>query len=191
MALAFVGGKPQKVDKPEIKNGNQQLGIQQIVEQVVQEEVQEQEIQVGQQEVGQEKTLLTEEEMLVAGLVDTYTTIQKQLDAIEGLATLLKEQEAAKKQLQSIARSPEYAEGKPVRLVGTEGNYVEFSAKCKQTEVVDRPGLIKAMGQDVFNELAEVSLEKIKQVLTEKEVLIFTAQVPGSRTLKTVFYKKD
>lgn len=187
MALAFVGGKPQKVEK--IENGIQQLGIKQIVEQAVQEqvqEVQEQEVQVGQQE----KTLLTEEQMLVAGLVDTYTTIQKQLDAIEGLATLLKEQEDAKKQLQSIARSPDYAEDKPVRLVGTEGNYVEFSAKRKQTEVVDRPGLIQAMTQDVFNELAEVSLEKIKQVLTEKEVLLFTAQVPGSRTLKTVFYKK-
>jgi hypothetical protein len=167
MVLKFVGdGKVEKV-------------IEEI-DVVKESEKQEEQVSVA---------VVTEEAVSeVLTLVDRYTEIQRMIDEA-GLAPYLKEQESVKKQLQLIAKSDNYPDEKPVRLCGTEGNYVEFTPKRNQTEITDKPGLINAMGQSTWNSLATITLEGAKQVLAESTLLKFTSKVPGSRLMKQIFYQ--
>lgn len=177
MALHFVGGKPTKVNTATPQQQTE------VVEEVVDQ------VKISQQQ--QPASITTEEAVSeVLTMVDEYTDLQRQIDAVD-VAPLLKKQEALKKKLQSIAKSTNYPDDKPVRLCGTGGNWVQFSEKSNSTKISDKSGLIQAMGQDEFNQLAEVTLEKCKQVLSEVDLLKYTAQVPGSRMLKEVHYEPE
>jgi hypothetical protein len=121
----------------------------------------------------------------VLALVDEYTGLQQQIDAAD-ISHLIKAQDVLKKSLQSIAKSKNYAANKPVRLMGTHTNYVEFSAPTNSTKIVDKPGLVAAIGLEQYVELTEITLANAKKVLPENVLGKYTTVVPGSRTLKTV-----
>jgi hypothetical protein len=131
-------------------------------------------------------TVVTEEaNSEVLATVDRYTELQEQIDAAD-VSHLLKEQEGLKKSLQSIAKSDQFPSNKKVQLHGTHDNYVEFSEQANSTKIVDKAGLIAAIGIDKYIELTDITLANAKKVLSEGELEKFTTIVPGARTLKGV-----
>lgn len=136
----------------------------------------------------QNQTLVTTEEANteVLSLVDEYTALEAQIKAAD-VSHLIKEQEAIKKKLQSIAKASYYPAHKPVQLYGTHKNYVEFSAQSNKTEIADKDGLIAKIGVDKYIENTAITLTAANKLLTENELAKYTTTVPGARTMKGVY----
>lgn len=106
-----------------------------------------------------------------------------------GAFLIFKEYELQKKRLSDIAttgdKDQEY-------IISCDAGDVVFSAKKSKTEIVDKPGLIKAMGQKTFMEIAKVTLGDAGKYLSEIELSNVTSvsNELGPRTLKAVLVKK-
>jgi hypothetical protein len=122
----------------------------------------------------------------VLTLVDEYTELQAEIDAVD-ISAQLKAQETIKKRLAQIAKSDNYPSNKPVQLCGTHGNYVEFSAAANSVKITDKAGMAMYLGAPVWIEHTEMTLAEAKKILSENELAKYTSNVPGSRTLKTVY----
>ncbi len=122
----------------------------------------------------------------VLTLVDEYTELQAEIDAVD-ISAQLKAQETIKKRLSQIAKSDNYPSNKPVQLCGTHGNYVEFSAAANSVKITDKAGMAMYLGAPVWIEHTDMTLAEAKKILSENELAKYTSNVPGSRTLKTVY----
>lgn len=122
---------------------------------------------------------LTETQALVNELVylDAH---MKQLEVKEMMAR----HEEVKKRLQSIANDTCISDKEAV-LEGTEGKVV-FSARRTTTTVVDRDQMLEKLTPDVFMQVANVTMTELKKYLSEGEIMSFSGQSYGARTLKTV-----
>lgn len=194
MALTFVGGKPKKKTEIEQPATLQEALTAQSEEQIHIGSNLSGQVQELQQELQQEVTLVStlpvsvvteEASSEVLTNVDRYTELQEQIDAAD-ISAQLKEQEGIKKVLQSIAKSDQFPANKKVQLYGTHHNYVEFSEQANTTKIVDKAGLIAAIGIDKYIELTDITLTNAKKVLSEGELEKFTTIMPGARTLKSV-----
>jgi hypothetical protein len=121
---------------------------------------------------------LTEDQRLVDRVVEIDTEL-KQANAFD----LLKELEEKKKGLQSIAKTFPVTE--EATIAGSIGEVV-YSPCRREVQVIDKEGLIKKLGQKLFNEIAKVSLTDLQKYLSENEIEHFTSVSYGSRSLKTV-----
>jgi hypothetical protein len=146
--------------------------------------------QVSQQQEPQSLIATEEASSEVLTLVDEYVEIQRELNKVD-VTPLLKRQEELKKKLQLIAKSDHFPSNKSVQLWGTHQNYVEFSPQVNSTKIVDKNGLIAAVGQEIFNVVASITLTEAKKLLSENELSHFTATVPGARTMKAVVLGTD
>lgn len=123
-------------------------------------------------------SVLTQEQMLV----DELVMIDLKLKAIDA-KTMLERVDAIKKVLQSIAK--ELPSNEEAIFKGTLGE-ATFSPCRKDTVVVDKNGLVLALGQEMFNKIATVSLTDLKKYLSENEIVPLVTTGFGSRSLKTV-----
>jgi len=122
---------------------------------------------------------MTETQALVNELVylDAH---MKQLEVKEMMAR----HEEVKKRLQSIANDTCIPDKEAV-LEGTEGKVV-FSSRRTTTTVVDRDQMLELLTPEVFMQVANVTMTELKKYLSEGEIMTFSGQSYGARTLKTV-----
>lgn len=103
---------------------------------------------------------------------------------------MLKRVEELKKRLQSIAQES----GAPTDqqyVFDTDDGQVVFSPCRMETRLTDRPGLIKALGQETFNEVAKFTITDARRYLSDNELAKVSVVEPGSRTLKTITKKGE
>lgn len=118
----------------------------------------------------------------VQALIDALVQVTSEITAL-GIKPLLDQQEQLKKTLKSLTDA--FPPDQEAVLEGTIGEAI-FSACRSETVIVDKAGLIKKLGQQVFNEVAVVKLEDVKKYLSEIEMDKFIEKKPGSRTFKGV-----
>lgn len=193
MALTFISGKPTKVVPPtdipasavptvadtppwEAPAGNQ---VQE------QQPTQAEQVAASQQQAAQSVVAETSTDVVTTQLVDEYTVLWAQMEKL-GVVQLVKEADAVKKKLQSIAKDASHPTGKPVRLAGSHKNYVEFSACANTTVLADLKGFIDKIGVGAYIDNSKITLDAAKKLLSENELAKYTTNEPGSRTLKTV-----
>ena len=61
---------------------------------------------------------------------------------------------------------------------------IVYSKKTQKTEVTNKDKMILKLGQELFNEIAKVTLGDLKKYLSEDELSDFTEKKEGSRSLK-------
>lgn len=117
------------------------------------------------------------------------------LDAkIEPVRPFIKQFEAHKKVVQSIAAGPEFSPDQTVVLHGSIG-VVEFSSATSTLEISDKNGLIGALkakiGYPALLELLNINLTDVKKYLSESELMEFYTPAKGARRLKSIQMIKD
>lgn len=121
---------------------------------------------------------VTEEQLKV----DEMVIIDQKMKALE-VPEMQKRYDELKKELAATAKTLDPT--KPATFVGTEGQ-IEFSPAREESKVKDKEALIAALGQEVFNQIATVSITDLKKYLSEHELIQLVEKVYGSRTLKSV-----
>lgn len=121
---------------------------------------------------------LTEEQVLV----DEMVQLKQKMDELEVPAMEARYDEC-KTKLAAFAKTAD-PESEKV-FVGSLGE-VHYSACRVETKVVDKEGLVSAMTQEVFNQVATVKLTDLKKYLSPVEYEKLIERVYGSRTCKAV-----
>ena len=126
---------------------------------------------------------LDEEVRNAADVVDEYVDsalkLKKKQDA---LVPLEKGVETLTDELRMIAGEQDWK--LPLTMVGLD-HEVELSAVPKKVTHIDKKALIKILGQDQFNELAEISIGDMRKYLNPKELeKVMTEDRQGKRTVK-------
>ena len=122
---------------------------------------------------------------MVKDLVEEIVKIKRQMDEL-GVSDLVKRFEGLKKQLVQFAN--EFDEDGPARLEGAEGHAVTFSKAPKEKKVTDLPLVKKALGDQVFFQIAKITVADLKQWVPEGELMNYCEESYGSRRLTKVEY---
>ena len=115
-------------------------------------------------------------------MVDEAVQIHQRLEELE-VPAMQKRLDEIKKHFSGIAKSMPFDEVAVFK--GTKGE-MEFTKASMEVEITDKPGLVKALGKDVFMEIAKVGVTDMKKYLAQNEIDQFTTKVPGSRRLASI-----
>lgn len=115
-------------------------------------------------------------------MVDEAVQIHKKLEELE-VPAMQKRLDEIKKHFSGIAKS--MPQDEVAIFKGTEGE-LEFTKASQEIEITNKDGLIKALGKDVFKEIAKVSVTDMRKYLAQNEIDQFTTKVPGSRRLASI-----
>lgn len=121
---------------------------------------------------------LSEEQVLTDELVQ----LRKTLDDLD-VPQMEERYDEVRKKLVAFAQNSDPES--PKVFVGSKGE-VTFSPCRVETTIVDKAGLIEKLGQEVFNEIAKVSLTDLKKYLSEAEYATLIEKTYGTRTLKGI-----
>ncbi len=115
-------------------------------------------------------------------MVNEAVQIHKRLEELE-VPAMQKRLDEIKKHFSGIAKS--MPQDEVAVFKGTEGE-LEFTKASQEIEITDKDGLIKALGKDVFKEIAKVSVTDMRKYLAQNEIDQYTAKVYGSRRLASI-----
>lgn len=124
------------------------------------------------------------EDQLFDQLQDEYCAARVKFDPIKKQFEIKKKElETSQDKLLALvdAANDKAAEG----IRKTAKWLLSFTAKRKATSLTDKKKLIELLGQDLYLELSEISVENMRKYLTPQQVkLVATEDYLGKRTLK-------
>lgn len=123
---------------------------------------------------------LSEAQMLAGQLITLHQELEK-IDAFN----LMKAYDGIKKNLASAVLAESHDPASAVTIECPEGSVV-FKACTKRTQVTDKVAMIETLGDELFAQLAEVSVTDLKKYLGEAAIAGFTEEVYAFRTLSAV-----
>lgn len=124
----------------------------------------------------------TTQEVLVEKLVKASTKVEK-------AKSLIKEFDADKKALSSLI--PEDAPVDEAFTFTTDDGSVTFSKPSNKTTVTDMRKVFEFLGEELFLQLASISMEDLKSYLTKRQLDEVTKVTPsGSRSFKSAIRHK-
>lgn len=125
----------------------------------------------------------TKEKSKLELAADRVIEIERQIQKMN-IKELLKEQ--AENMAVLKAAAAEKPKNQEITFHG-EGGVINFSTCRMETEVVDRDGLIEALGQEVVNALFKIPITEVKKYLSDDQKALFLKEERGdTRTAKVV-----